>query len=397
MSTGHRDKLIVLATGGTGGHVFPAEALAQELIRCGYRLALVTDRRGGEYGGELGGALGGTLDQIERHTISAAAVTGKGLLGKVKAVAALARGFFQARTLFKRLKPAAVIGFGGYPSAPTMLAASRLKWIKTAIHEQNAVLGRANRLLAPRVNAIAASFARTNELRSADETKVVLTGNPVRPALCALSENGFTAPAETTKVNILVIGGSQGAQAFGELMPNAMSHLTPEERARIALTQQVREEQLHTVKARYQSLGVEVDLASFFDDIPTRLDKAHLVLTRAGASTIAELTTTGRPAILIPYPYAVDDHQTENAARLSDAAGGWMIPQRDATPEVLAARISDLLAQPHTLAAAATAARNIGRPDASEKLADMVIALIGDTPPNRVARPKLSTQESPLS
>lgn len=361
--------LIALATGGTGGHVFPAEALARELETRGYRLALITDRRGD--------AFGGTLDRIDRHTISAAAVSGRGIAGKASAVFSLALGYLQAGSLLRRLRPLAVVGFGGYPSVPTMLAASRNRRIKTAIHEQNAVLGRANKLLAPRMDRIATSFAETSGLRQSDRSKAAWTGNPVRPDIMKVSENPYKAPAESAPFQLLIVGGSQGAKIFGEVIPAAVARLRQDQRDRLRIVQQAREPQVQDVTQQYGRLGVDAEVRSFFGDMPQQLTKAHLVISRAGASTIAELTTTGRPAVLVPYRYAIDDHQTENAARICDSAGAWMMPEADMTAEVLALRLGDLMDQPHTLASAAGAARRIGTPEATRKLADVVVDLVG--------------------
>lgn len=363
--------LIALATGGTGGHVFPAEALARELETRGYRLTLITDRRGD--------AFGGTLDRIDRHTISAAAVSGRGFAGKVSAVMSLALGYIQASTLLRRLRPMAVVGFGGYPSVPTMLAASRIRRIKTAIHEQNAVLGRANRLLAPRMDRIATSFAETSSLRQSDRGKAVWTGNPVRPPIMQVADTPYSPPAAGAPFHLLIVGGSQGARVFGDVVPAAIALLRPDQRGRLRIVQQAREPQVQDVTQHYARLGVDAEVRSFFSDMPEQLSNAHLVISRAGASTIAELTTTGRPSVLVPYRYAIDDHQTENAARICDSAGAWMMPEADMSPEALAQRLGDLMDQPHTLATAAAAARRIGTPEATRKLADVVVDLIGGT------------------
>lgn len=361
-------KLIVLATGGTGGHVFPAQALAGALRARGYRLALITDRRGDAYSGPLG--------EIDAHTISAAGVSGKGLGARIAAAFKLLLGYFQARKLLRQMKPDAVIGFGGYPSVPTMLAASHLK-IRTAIHEQNAVLGRANRLLAGRVDRIALSFDDTDGLKPKDRGKTVLTGNPVRPEIAALTGRPFAPPGAEERLNVLIVGGSQGAQILGEAVPEALAALPDGLRGRLSVEQQSRPEQLDTVTAAYRKSGIEADVRSFFDDMPARLKRAHLMIGRAGASTMAELTAVGLPAILIPYAYAIDDHQAANAARLSDAGGGWAIPQIDVTASDLARRLEQLLANPAVLSAAAQAAARIGIPDADRRLADAVEALAG--------------------
>jgi UDP-N-acetylglucosamine--N-acetylmuramyl-(pentapeptide) pyrophosphoryl-undecaprenol N-acetylglucosamine transferase len=359
---------IVLATGGTGGHVFPAQALAGELRNRGHRLALVTDRRGDAYSGPLG--------ELEAHTISAAGVSGKGIGSRIAAAFKLMVGYFQARRLLKTLRPAAVVGFGGYPSVPTMLAASHLG-LRTAIHEQNAVLGRANRLLSSRVARIAVSFERTDGLRARDLSKLERVGNPVRPEIAGLSGNVYEGPTEGKPITVLIVGGSQGAQILGEAVPAAMAMLPGDLRRRLRVEQQVRPEQLETVRAAYTGTGIDTDIRDFFDDMPDRLSRAHLVISRAGASTIAELTAVGRPSILIPYAHAIDDHQAANAARLSDAAGGWAIPQKDVTPEDLARRMKDLFQTPTVLSAAAQAAAKIGRPDATARLADLVEELAG--------------------
>ncbi|RED54114.1 undecaprenyldiphospho-muramoylpentapeptide beta-N-acetylglucosaminyltransferase [Aestuariispira insulae] len=360
-------KLIALATGGTGGHVFPAQALAEEMQGRGHRLILITDTRGGAYQGPLG--------NLETHIISAAGVSGRGKLGIVKSIAKLGIGFFQARKLLKQLRPDAVVGFGGYPSVPTMYAATLLGQ-RTVIHEQNAVLGRANRLLAPRVDRIATSFEYTSALRGADQSKTIWTGNPIRPEIAGIEKTPYLRPEQDQPIHILVTGGSQGAAIFGETIPLAVGSLPPELRSRIRITQQVRQEQLDEVTQRYRDLGIQADLKSFLDDMPDQLAKSHLVICRAGASTMAELTTAGRPAILVPYPYAVDDHQAANAARLCDAAGAWMIPQADLTVETLSNRLNQLLGTPHTLANAAQAAKRLAMPDATRQLADLVESLL---------------------
>lgn len=360
-------KAIALATGGTGGHVFPAQALAEELGQRGYRLMLITDRRGDVYGGPLGA--------LETHTIRAAGISGQGIGARLGAAVQLGLGYFQARKLLRELAPAAVVGFGGYPSVPTMMAASHLK-LRTAIHEQNAILGRANRLLAPRVRRIALSFERTAELREADRPRSQWTGNPVRPEIAAIAGQPYPAIESGQAIRLLITGGSQGAQVLGETVPAAIGSLPEAMRKRLRVSQQVRAEQLESVTAAYREAGIVADVRAFFDDMPKRLSDAHLVIGRAGASTTAELTCVGRPAILIPYPFAVDDHQTANAARLCDDAGAWMIPQRDLTPDALADRLLQLIAKPEVLTTAGSAAARIGMPEATRNLADMVAALV---------------------
>ncbi|MEQ8443095.1 MAG: undecaprenyldiphospho-muramoylpentapeptide beta-N-acetylglucosaminyltransferase [Alphaproteobacteria bacterium] len=359
---------IVLATGGTGGHVFPAQALAEQLSSRGYKLSLVTDRRGDAYSGPLG--------KLETHTISAAGVSGKGAVDRITAGFKLMGGYFQARRLLRSLSPAAVVGFGGYPSVPTMLAATHLG-LNTAFHEQNAVLGRANRLLAPRVQEIALSFDETDMMRPRDHNRAVRTGNPVRPEIAALAGRAYEPPRTDGPIHILVVGGSQGAQILGDAVPAALARLSASIKSRLEVEQQARPEQVDSVSAQYRNAGIEADIRPFFDDMPDRLSRAHLMIGRAGASTLAEVTAVGLPAILIPYAHAVDDHQSANAARLSDAGGGWSIPQADVGPADLAQRLEQILGNPAVLKSAAQASARIGIPDASARLADLVERLAG--------------------
>jgi UDP-N-acetylglucosamine--N-acetylmuramyl-(pentapeptide) pyrophosphoryl-undecaprenol N-acetylglucosamine transferase len=368
--TSRADGPIVLATGGTGGHVFPAQALARALIGRGYRLVLVTDRRGSAYGGLLG--------DLETHRIRAAGISGRGLTAKISAVLQLGLGLFQARRLLKQLRPRAVVGFGGYPSVPTMVAAAQLRF-KTVIHEQNAVLGRANRVLAPRADRIATAFDTTAMLQEADAARAVRTGNPVRPEVVAASRP-YQPPAGDGPIEILVTGGSQGASIFADIIPAALATLPAALCSRLNVTQQCREDDIDAVRGRYAASGIAAELAPFITDIPERLARAHLVICRSGASTVAELAAAGRPAIMIPYPHAIDDHQRENAARLCDAGGGWQLPQSDATAAALCELIGALLADSGKLARAAACAARIGVPDATERLADVVCELIGDAP-----------------
>ena len=365
-------KLILLATGGTGGHVFPAQALAEALGRRGWQLALITDDRGERYSGVLGA--------LETHRISAAGVSGKGALARVKALVKLGLGYLQARRLIRQLDPAVVVGFGGYPSVPTMLAASSLKR-RTVIHEQNAVLGRANRLLAPRMGSIAISFDHVAMLKPADMARAVVTGNPIRPDIAVLATEDYVLPGPTERFRLLCVGGSQGAQIFGEVVPAAVAALTEAQRARLAIALQVKPDQVEPVKTRFASMGVDADIRAFFDDIPSLLRGAHLVIARAGASTTAELAAAGRPSILVPYPHAIDDHQSANAARLCDAGGGWMIPQPDLSVAVLARRLGQLMDATGQLARVAVAARRVGIPQAGRNLADLVeVVAEGRTP-----------------
>lgn len=357
--------LIVLAAGGTGGHVFPAEALARVLSTRGYRLALMTDARGTGYRGALA--------QIETHRLPVTTLSG-GMKQKLRGGLDLALSLFRARRLLRELRPAAVIGFGGYPSLPTMFAAIHSR-IPTALHEQNAVLGRANRLLARRVGAIATSFPDVTYVPEGAETRITLTGNPVRPVVLTLRRDGYQSANGQGRLRILVTGGSQGASIFGRVVPEAIARLAPAQRQRIVVVQQCRPDDLERARAAYAEIGVPAELDSFFEDLPARLAASNLVICRSGASTVAELTVIGRPAILVPYPHATDDHQTANAGAVADAGAGWLIDNAAFTPAVLAERLSALLADSMPLDRAAAAAWNLGRPDAAERLADLVMKL----------------------
>jgi UDP-N-acetylglucosamine--N-acetylmuramyl-(pentapeptide) pyrophosphoryl-undecaprenol N-acetylglucosamine transferase len=289
-------------------------------------------------------------------------------------VADLALGLLQARRLLRRLRPEAVVGFGGYASVPTMLAATQLG-LPAVIHEQNAVLGRANRLLAPRVRQIATGFAETAGLRAADRERVVHTGNPVRPAILAVSETGYRPPDPGSPIELLVLGGSQGARIFAEILPPTLAALDPALRGRLRLSLQARPEDRNEAAAQLRQAGIDATVESFFTDVPDRLARAQLVICRAGASTIAELTAAGRPALLVPYPHAADDHQAANARGFAAAGGGWAIAQSELSAALLRERLSDLLGDAGRLAQAAASARRFGREDAAERLAEIVLSL----------------------
>jgi UDP-N-acetylglucosamine--N-acetylmuramyl-(pentapeptide) pyrophosphoryl-undecaprenol N-acetylglucosamine transferase len=328
-------------------------------------VALVTDRRGGGFGDRMAA--------VETHRISAGGLAGGGVLRRAQGVMQLGAGLLQARRLLSRLAPAAAVGFGGYASVPTMLAAS-FAGIPTVLHEQNAVLGRANRLLSKRVTRIAAAFADFGAELPAE--RIVLTGNPVRPAIAALGSEPYPRIARGESLRLLVVGGSQGARVFSRLIPAAIGLLPEELRRSLRIMQQCRAEDLDTARNSYQLLAADVELAPFFADMPERFRAAHLVIARAGASTVAELAAAGRPAILIPYPFATDDHQTANAKAMSAAGAAWLMPEATTEPAALAERLATLLQRPETLAAAADAAHRLGRRDAAKRLADLVTSLI---------------------
>jgi len=359
--------LIALAAGGTGGHVFPAEALAGVLLERGYRLALVTDRRGAAYGGTLG--------SLETLRIAAGGIAGRGGLAKLRAIAEIGLGVLQARALLKRMRPAVMVGFGGYASVPGMVAAV-LAGIPTVLHEQNAVLGRANRLLAGRVRRIATSFAEVSHVDARLTAKLVHTGMPVRAAIAALRDSPYPPLDGSGPIDLLVLGGSQGALVLSEVVPAALAALPEGLRRRIRVAQQCRPETLDSVARAYEGTGIACTLQSFFADVPERLAAAHLVIGRAGASTVAELTALGRPAILVPYPFATDDHQTANAHAIEDSGGAWLMRQEAFTAEALTARLESLLTQPATLTNTAICAARAGRADAAGRLADLVTGLI---------------------
>ena len=359
---------ILLAAGGTGGHIFPAIAVAEELFARGHTVALATDARGTGLGSSLAG--------VDVHRISASGVSG-GLMAKVGAAVSIGVGVFQARRLFRKLRPECVIGFGGYPSVPTMIAATS-RGLPTIIHEQNAVLGRANRLVSKRVTVIATSFKETSGIAVTSDDNVVLTGNPVRAAFSAVRQQAYPPIGPNGEgVKILVMGGSQGATVLSEIVPRALKEMLETQRRRFAITQQCRAEDIDNVRRIYAEAGVSADLATFFDDVPGRMTAAHIVITRAGASTVAELAEAGRPAILVPYPHATDDHQTANARAVEATAAGWLIPQDGFTPDALTMRLESFFNLQNILIDAAKCAHDFGGMSAAAGLADQTEKLMG--------------------
>ncbi len=356
---------IMLATGGTGGHIFPAESLAEVLISRGHHVVLVTDKRFEAYR-QRGHT---TLATIPIHEIPASSLSGNAFK-KARSAAWNVVSCIKARRIINKLSPDVVIGFGGYPSFPTMLAAAGCT--RTIIHEQNAILGKANRMLAPRVDVIATSFQETQRIRVQDAGKVQYVGNPVRAAVKALRDVPYPHLHPDGMMRVLITGGSQGAAIFGDILPKAVALLPEALRQRLRIDQQVRAEQADDLRKAYDAIGVQAELAPFFSDVPTRLAGAHLVIARSGASTVAELTCAARPAILVPLPHSADDHQKINALTLDDAGGSWMIPQSAFTPETLSARLESFLNLPAALNRASDVARTFGRPQSAEALADMV-------------------------
>ncbi|WP_114228434.1 MULTISPECIES: undecaprenyldiphospho-muramoylpentapeptide beta-N-acetylglucosaminyltransferase [Sphingomonas] len=352
----------VLAAGGTGGHMIPAHALAAELKARGHGVLLITDERGRRIPGLFAGVPVEVLQagRITRNPIALA----RGMLSVLA-------GRREAKALYRRGRPDAVIGFGGYPAFPALLAARSLG-IPTVLHEQNAVLGRVNRLLAGGAQAIATAYERIGRLKPSQKAKCVLVGNPVRQAIVRLGEQPFPAFDEYSPLKILITGGSQGATILGRVVPRGFAALNTSLRHRLQIVQQCRPDDIELVREAYRVLEIPAELTTYIDDMAAKLSDAHLVIGRAGASTIAELTAAGRPAILIPLPIATDDHQTANAREMARAGGARMIPQPDFTPEMLARQIEALAADPEALANAAARALSVGRPRAAQDLADLV-------------------------
>lgn len=351
---------IVIAAGGTGGHFFPAEALASELILRGHRIALMTDKRSA-------GQRSAVFEGHERHVISGAGLAGRGMRA-VSAVLSLAAGVVQARGVLARIDASVVVGFGGYPCVAPVLAAQLVRDRPVVVlHEQNAVLGRANRFLCSRADLLALSFEATSGVPAGIATKV--TGNPVRPSIACAAY----APPQG-EMNLLVLGGSLGARVFSDVVPTAVAELPEAIRARVRVVQQCRAEDMERVRAAYAASGVTAELSAFFPDVAARLAAAHLVVARAGASTVAELAVAGRPAILVPLPGAIDDHQSANARALSDAGGAWVMPQPTFSPQLLGFQIASLMDDGAALARAAEAARSQARASAAAALADAVEA-----------------------
>ena len=349
-------KRALLCAGGTGGHLFPAEALAHELRARGWGVELATDARGRRFAE--------TFPADRTHIVDAATIAGRNPVKIAGALWSLTKGYVAARHIARGRD--AVVGFGGYPTLPPMLAALNVG-APTAIHEANAVLGRANRLLARRVDVVAAGF----------ETEGAVTvGSPVRPAVLDAAKVPYEPAQET--FDLLVFGGSQGARYFAQAVPDALALV--EDRARIRLTLQARDEDADAAREALEAAGVEADIAAFFPDMARRIARAHLVVSRAGASTCAELAVIGRPSLLVPFPHALDHDQSANAAEMVRAGAAEIVEQRDLTAERLAAIVARAMASPDELAGRAAAAKAVGRPDAAARLADLVENLRAGAP-----------------
>ncbi|MGV1014642.1 MAG: undecaprenyldiphospho-muramoylpentapeptide beta-N-acetylglucosaminyltransferase [Methyloceanibacter sp.] len=358
-----RRRPILLAAGGTGGHLFPATALAQELGRRGYTVELATDDRAGKYDADF--------PARAVHRIPSATLGERSPIALARTFTRLGFGFLKALGLLLLVRPTVVVGFGGYPTLPPIFAARFLR-IPTAIHEQNAVMGRANRLLSRYADRVALSFTPTKHLDPQAEERAVQVGTPVRDAVLAYREVPYAPPDPVGRLLLLVFGGSQGAQFFSEVLPPALMALPSPLRWRLTIVQQAREEDLEGLTSTYQKAEIAAHVAPFFRDLPERMATAQLVIARAGASTVAELMAIGRPCLLVPLPHALDNDQLENATRLQEGGGGWCVRQSDLTPERLAEELERLFTSPEILAGAAAKAKAMASPDAVAKLADLV-------------------------
>ncbi|NIX76426.1 undecaprenyldiphospho-muramoylpentapeptide beta-N-acetylglucosaminyltransferase [Microvirga terricola] len=359
--------LILLTAGGTGGHLFPAEALANALKAHGARVVLATDKRANAYAGSF------PADEIIE--IPSATPSGRSLPQMAKAALLLGSGTLKAMSAIRRMKPDAVVGFGGYPTVPPVMAASFLR-VPATIHEANGVMGRANRLLARRASVIATGFANIKGIPTGIAGKVVQTGNPIRPSVLDASRAPYPELQKDGKLHLLVVGGSQGARVMSDVVPPTIELLAADIRARLSICQQARGEDLERVRGTYQRLMVDFEAEPFFKDLPQRLAKAHLVVSRSGASTVAELAVIGRPSILVPLPGSLDQDQAANAKTLGDIGAAIVLPQVQFTPERLAQEIRSFIEEPDRLGKAAAAARSASITDAAERLAQAVLELV---------------------
>jgi UDP-N-acetylglucosamine--N-acetylmuramyl-(pentapeptide) pyrophosphoryl-undecaprenol N-acetylglucosamine transferase len=360
---------ILLAAGGTGGHLFPAYALAEELGRRGFAVDLVTDMRGDRYGT---GFPARSVYQLPAATPGSK----RNPIALARASFTLARGILKAHKLLRSVKPAAVVGFGGYPTIPPLVAA-RMLGVPSIIHEQNAVLGRANRALAKHAAAVATSFRKTKFLEGALAEKARFTGNPVRDVVIEAAKTPYPPLNQNGPIHLLVFGGSQGARFFSEAVPPALATLPLSVRQRLKLVQQAREEDVAAVKAETAAAGIDAEIATFFKNLPQIMADSHVVIARAGASSVAELAVIGRPSILVPLPHSLDSDQLANATNLAESGGSWCIEQRDLTPLRLATELGRLFDSPDTLSRAAASAKAQGQASSVGLLADLVGDVIG--------------------
>tara|TARA_R110001592_G_scaffold27763_25_gene102922 strand:- start:1929 stop:3032 length:1104 start_codon:yes stop_codon:yes gene_type:complete len=356
-------KFIVISAGGTGGHMSPAAALAVELKKRGHRVELVTDDRGQKYTN--------MFPDVPVHVIKSGTAFA-GIMGKVKGAINLLRGIMQGFTLIGKLKPDCVIGFGGYPSVPAVFAAQK-KGIATGLHEQNAILGKANVFLAPKARFVALSLPSTEDVKEHIKAKMVVTGNPVRGEIVALSEIPYPSMEAGQPIHLFVMGGSLGATIFSQVVPQALAGLSDAQKSRIKIVQQCRAVDMAKAQAIYDDAGMDATLAPFFDDVAGELAKAHLFIGRSGASTVAEVSIAGRPAIYVPYPHHKDQQQKKNAQGVADKGGAWIMSEDQFTVEALQERVQMIFTNAETLSRAAVRAKECGLPDAAQRLADLVL------------------------
>ena len=350
---------IIIAAGGTGGHMVPAEGVGDILRARGHKVTLITDQRGDAYRD--------IMTNYDRHVLATTGLSG-GLIGKIKGLVTIIRSF-ECLKLYKASKPDIVIGFGGYPSLPAVLAA-RLKSVPYMLHEQNTVLGRVNRLMAKGCHTLALAYENTSLVPAG--VKTALTGNPVRSAILKFADTPYNDTVKAAKMNILIMGGSQGARILSEIFPRAIADLPAEMRNHIKVSHQARPEDIDSVKDIYNGAEVSADVRSYFTDVPERMAKAHIVCSRAGASSLAEISVLGRPSILVPLAIAMDDHQTSNAKILEDVGAAWSFDETKIDGVEIRTLISKLYLDSSQLEAAAKAAKNMGVPQAAENLADLI-------------------------
>ncbi len=354
---------IMITAGGTGGHLFPAQALAQELARRNRKTVVVTDKRGL--------AWEKNFPEAPMHPTMSGTTEQTGAINRLAAIVRLLIGTAQAFSLIGKYKPNVVVGFGGYPSLPAMFAAV-LRFKKTCLHEQNRVMGRANRLIAPAMKRLALTFPEPKGLRAREAKRSQVTGNPVRDAVIARRDDTYEPFTESSAIRILVFGGSQGATIFSDVVPDAIRSLPLEIRSRIELTQQCRSEDIDRVREKYEEMSISVEIDAFFSDLPDRMSDSHLIISRSGASTVCELMVIGRPAVMVPLGVALDGDQAANAKFLEENGGGWMIPEPEFTAPHLAMKLAEILSDPQGLAAAAEKSKRLGKPNAVYELADLV-------------------------
>ncbi len=359
-----------MSAGGTAGHMFPAVSTAMQMQTRGWRVVFISDKRGKAWNKDS--------NMQRSYSVACMPVSGRKNIQFLISIFVLAIGVMQALCLLIYLKPKMVVGFGGYASVPALVAARLLK-IKTALHEQNAILGRANRLFADGIDAIGMSFSKVEALDQSYEKKAWWVGNPIREDIASNASAPYRFDvSQDDPIRILIIGGSQGAELFGNIIPHALLNLPEDLRQRLRVTQQLRDGQLEEVRELYIKAGIEADLSPFFDNLGKIMKQCHLIIGRAGASTIAEIAVIGRPCVLIPYKYAVDDHQMANASNLADAACGWVLPEHAFDVETLTKRLTTLFSEPKLLYTAARASEAIAKPNAANDMANLLEALHND-------------------